>query len=214
MEPTLQHGDIVLVRKSDFYGWHSIPKTAAQPPQPPAPQPTRTRTNNLNHSSTIPSSTTTTTTTTADTSSPPSSPEHDARNEADFLKLQHHQNQERIQLQQLEAQHCHNPNTSNTFWLIQKPPLAVTGQVVVYRNLHEFPSSWNIKRVIGVGGQVVRQTNVVYVVCSRIHWNNNNSNHGKKKKGRECNCRVANQQQHRVKREAMICLVFWGACFI
>jgi hypothetical protein len=105
MEPTLQHGDIVLVRKSDFYGWHSITKTtvaaAAVAPPPGAPKTSRTRTNNGNHTSTTSSSSSPTTTTTtavaaeaADTQ-PPSSPEHDARNAAD-LKLQHHQNQERI----------------------------------------------------------------------------------------------------------------------
>jgi hypothetical protein len=166
MEPTLQHGDIVLVRKSDFYGWHSTTKTpvaAAPPPSPAvaAPKTTRTRTNNGNPTSTTSSSSSTTTTTAvaaeaaAADAQPPSSPEHDARNAAD-LKLQHHQNQERIQVQKFEAQHCHNPSNSNMFWLIQKPPLAVTGQVVVYRNPQEFPSSWNIKRAIGVGGQVVR----------------------------------------------------------
>jgi signal peptidase I len=44
-----------------------------------------------------------------------------------------------------------------TGW-IRTPPVPVTGNIVVYKDPETYPPKWNIKRVIGLGGQVVRTT--------------------------------------------------------
>jgi signal peptidase I len=60
---------------------------------------------------------------------------------------------ERQKLKQLEQMHCKS-NGSNS-WLLQKPPSILSGSAVVYKSPQEYPAVWTIKRVIGVGGQVV-----------------------------------------------------------
>jgi signal peptidase I len=60
---------------------------------------------------------------------------------------------ERQKLKQVEQMHCKS-NGSNS-WLLQKPPSILTGSVVVYKSPQEYPATWTIKRVIGLGGQVV-----------------------------------------------------------
>jgi hypothetical protein len=60
---------------------------------------------------------------------------------------------ERQKLKQVEQMHCKS-NESNS-WLLQKPPSILSGSVVVYKSPQEYPAAWTIKRVIGLGGQVV-----------------------------------------------------------
>jgi signal peptidase I len=60
---------------------------------------------------------------------------------------------ERERVLHLEQVHCSQTAGS---WLLRRPPIPATGNIVVYRDPEEFPSKWNIKRVIGLGGQVVR----------------------------------------------------------
>jgi hypothetical protein len=60
---------------------------------------------------------------------------------------------EREKLKQLEQRYCKS-NGSNS-WLLQKPPSILSGSVVVYKNPQDYPAAWTIKRVIGLGLQVV-----------------------------------------------------------
>ena len=74
------------------------------------------------------------------------------------------ESEERNQLLQFESMYCYSPTTgvasnanNNTgSWVFRRPPIVLTGQVIVYRNPFEYPSSFHIKRVVGLGGQVVR----------------------------------------------------------
>ena len=61
---------------------------------------------------------------------------------------------EREQVQEWERTHCNQ--TISPSWFVKKPPLPVTGNIIVYQDPEYYPSRWNIKRVIGLGGQVVR----------------------------------------------------------
>jgi signal peptidase I len=61
---------------------------------------------------------------------------------------------ERQKVNQIEQMHCKS-NGSHS-WLLQKPPSILSGSVVVYKSPQEYPADWTIKRVIGLGGQVVR----------------------------------------------------------
>lgn len=61
---------------------------------------------------------------------------------------------ERERVLQWERNHCSQMAPS---WLVKKPPIPVTGNVIIYRDPHDYPSQLNIKRVIGLGGQVVRR---------------------------------------------------------
>ena len=74
-------------------------------------------------------------------------PEKEEEAKDESLKL------ERIRLQEWEQTHC---NQTPPPFLIKKPPMAITGKVVVFQDPEEYPAKWNIKRAIGLGGQVVR----------------------------------------------------------
>ena len=60
---------------------------------------------------------------------------------------------EQQKVKQVEQMHCKSDGTNS--WLIQKPPTTLSGSVVVYKSPQEYPAAWTIKRVIGLGGQVV-----------------------------------------------------------
>jgi signal peptidase I len=60
---------------------------------------------------------------------------------------------QRDRLEEFEALHC-----STTPSIIQKPPMPLTGDVVVYKDPRDYnpQQKMNIKRVVGLGGQIVR----------------------------------------------------------
>ena len=62
---------------------------------------------------------------------------------------------ERQQVNALEKLYC-NPSGAIS-WFLQKPPLPLTGDIVVYKDPEYFSAKWNVKRVIGLGGQVVSE---------------------------------------------------------
>lgn len=60
---------------------------------------------------------------------------------------------ERQTLEDFEQAHC---SASPYYWLLKNPPLPLTGDIVIYKDKESYNSSkWNIKRVVGLGGQVV-----------------------------------------------------------
>eukprot|EP00980_Cylindrotheca_fusiformis_P005299 scaffold1136_cov146-Cylindrotheca_fusiformis.AAC.12 len=64
---------------------------------------------------------------------------------------------QRQTLEEFEARHC----ATNPSLLLQKPPMALTGDVVVYIDPSDYYHSFwrrpkvNVKRVVGLGGQIV-----------------------------------------------------------
>ncbi len=52
----------------------------------------------------------------------------------------------------LEKIHCHSNGVS---WLLHKPPTPIVDDIVVYKDPTEYPWKYSIKRVIGLGQQVV-----------------------------------------------------------
>jgi signal peptidase I len=61
--------------------------------------------------------------------------------------------EERDKVKEFEKVYC---SQTAPIWLVRKPPIPATGDIVVFRDPAEYPAKWNIKRVIGLGGQVVR----------------------------------------------------------
>ena len=139
MEPTLKDGDIVVVRKSDIYWWHRVLDDVqhgvgkGNPPDPPSrgKRATDSKANGTN-------------------------PEAFDQPQGHFSSEKRRENEERRTVLRLEANHCQNPAADTPYWIYQKPPVARTGHVVVYQNPNEYPSTWNIKRAVGLGCQVVR----------------------------------------------------------
>ena len=129
MEPTLKDGDIVIVRKSDFTRYHNkIPKTL-----------------NEGSDGIIISS--------------------NNKNDNDLKKQR--ECQLRHKVLKYEATHCNNPSINVPTWFYSYPAIPLTNNIVVYCNPQEYYSnnnggwkskspSLNIKRVVGLGGQVVR----------------------------------------------------------
>ena len=60
-----------------------------------------------------------------------------------------------------EKDHC---RSSSFTGCVRSPPVPVTGNIVVYKDPQTYPPKWNIKRVIGLGGQVVRTNREFCVV--------------------------------------------------
>jgi signal peptidase I len=60
---------------------------------------------------------------------------------------------ERSHVLEYEKEHCRS--SPRTGWL-RTPPVPVTGNIVVFQDPEIYPSKWNIKRVNGLGGQIVR----------------------------------------------------------
>ena len=72
---------------------------------------------------------------------------------------------ERQALQKWEQTHCSQPSHSP---ILQKPPVPLTGEVVVYKDPETYQSRWNIKRVIGLGGQVVSTSTICELSFARM----------------------------------------------
>jgi signal peptidase I len=54
----------------------------------------------------------------------------------------------------LEYEKDHSRSSPRTGWL-RTPPVPVTGNIVVFQDPTIYPAKWSIKRVIGLGGQMV-----------------------------------------------------------
>ena len=106
MEPSLKHGDIVIVRKADGI-WQK-----------------QTR-----------------------------------KDEDPLLTFQ------RRQQIDLEKIHCHSNGVS---WLIHKPPTPVLDDIIVFKDPSEYPWKYSIKRVVGLGQQVVMMPNNRYPATSNF----------------------------------------------
>jgi inner membrane protease subunit 1 len=78
----------------------------------------------------------------------PDGPRNDDDNDGD----DHQWAVERGRVLEWEQTNCRSgPHTG---W-VRTPPVPVTGDVVVFRDPERYPSTWNVKRVIGLGGQTV-----------------------------------------------------------
>lgn len=106
MEPSLKHGDIVVVRKSDGI-WQR-----------------KTR-----------------------------------KDEDPMLTFQ------RDHQRDLEQIHC---NSNGVGWLLHKPPMPVVGDIIVYQDPTEYPPRYSIKRVVGLGQQIIMMPNNRYKPDSKL----------------------------------------------
>ena len=52
----------------------------------------------------------------------------------------------------LERRYCHSNGAS---WLIHKPPMPVVDDIVVFKDPTQYPWSYSVKRVVGLGQQIV-----------------------------------------------------------
>ena len=93
MEPSLKHGDIVVVRKADGI-WQRKTRKEEDP--------------------------------------------------VDTFQREHQRD--------LEHKHC---NANGVGWLLHKPPMPVVDDIVVYHDPEEYPPKYSIKRVVGLGQQVI-----------------------------------------------------------
>lgn len=69
----------------------------------------------------------------------------------------HHNNiwlAERSKILNLEKEHC---QSNGAIGLLRKPPVPITGDIIVYKDPHKYPDRLNVKRVTALGGQTVRQ---------------------------------------------------------
>lgn len=132
MEPTLHDGDLLLVRKSDNPWWRRLTKRV---------QRNLERCYHLYYS--------------GEKSEFPIDERNLDEEEEDFESIE--RILERRTLKDYERQHCATAPS-----LQIKPPLALSGDIVVYKNpkyYHcqaEVDAVLNVRRVIGLGGQVVR----------------------------------------------------------
>mmetsp|Transcript_27333 Transcript_27333/g.38473 ORF Transcript_27333/g.38473 Transcript_27333/m.38473 type:complete len:225 (+) Transcript_27333:235-909(+) len=118
MEPTLKDGDIVLVKKSDFF-----------------PGFWGTSNHKPNNNAVYPSD--------DDDGGSPNTTRRSNSDETD-----------RARLARVEAS---IGNTPSTLW--SKPPEILSGHVVVYKSPNNaYPHEYHIKRVVAIGGQMIRPT--------------------------------------------------------
>ncbi|KAG7344245.1 signal peptidase I [Nitzschia inconspicua] len=129
MEPSLQDGDVVVVRKADGI-WQRWTQTW--------PIKDNVNNNNKNSNSSSNNNNKKIGDNDADNTNPSISPFAWAIERGDVLEY--------------EMEHCRS--SPRTGWL-RTPPVPVTGNIVVFQDPETYPSQWNIKRVIGLGGQVV-----------------------------------------------------------
>lgn len=122
MEPTLLHGDVVVVRKSDGF-WQKWTRNVA------AGRGGRNGDEDGDGG--------------AGASAAP--PDADADDELWMA--------ERRRAAQYERDHCGTGGARGL--LLDRPPVPLRGTIVVFRDPQAYPSSWSIKRVVGLGGQRV-----------------------------------------------------------
>lgn len=107
MEPSLRHGDIVVVRKSDGI-WQKQTRNKTEDP------------------------------------------------------IVTFQRQQQIDLEKI---HCHSNGVS---WLIHKPPIPVVDDIVIYKDPTEYPWKYSIKRIVGLGQQIVMMPSNRYKPASQF----------------------------------------------
>ena len=177
MEPTLQHGDIVVVRKSDFARYHHHQQQTDENINTFDDRDKGNK-NSINNQK--------------QQNQQQEDNDKEAKETNLRLKRQHKQNLLRQSVLQYEMKHCNNPSINFVpyYWFYSYPAIPVTDQIVVYRNPQDYynnnnnaptndtsssSSKWPwlspsksssspslmIKRVIGLGGQVVRFLHVV-----------------------------------------------------
>ena len=180
MEPTLHDGDILLIRKSDFFPLETSTRHRRFQRRRRIKQGQDNNNNNNNNN---------------DDDDDDDDDEEGKDHHRDYQnhlatvpiltnhkKNNNHQEEEaeevewrlrrrmieRRRLLEYEATHCYIHGSPNPSWLMQRPPVPLTGDIVVYQNPHEYPTTWNIKRVIGLGGQVVRTYVIIRVSFPRL----------------------------------------------
>lgn len=65
----------------------------------------------------------------------------------------------------IEKTYCHSNGVS---WLLHKPPTPIVDDVIVYKDPSEYPWKYSIKRVVGLGQQVVMMPSNRYRPASRF----------------------------------------------
>lgn len=69
----------------------------------------------------------------------------------------------------LERTHCHSNGVS---WLIHKPPIPVVNDIIIYKDPTEYPWRHCIKRVVGLGQQIVMMPSNRYKPASKYQMDN------------------------------------------
>ncbi len=59
---------------------------------------------------------------------------------------------ERERILAYERDHC---NSNGAIGLLRKPPIPISGNIVVFKNPEKYPDQWNIERVLATGGETV-----------------------------------------------------------
>eukprot|EP00536_Pseudo-nitzschia_multiseries_P012289 jgi/Psemu1/208220/e_gw1.462.10.1 len=127
MEPTLFHGDIVVVRKSDGFWQHwtrSFDKATIERKE--------------------------------------GNYEHERTTDNNQWAV------ERERVLAFEREHC---NSNGAIGLLRKPATPITGDIVVFKDPEKYPDRWNIKRVVALGGQIMR-TSYVPPYCIWVEGDN------------------------------------------
>jgi len=112
MEPSLKHGDILVVRKSDGI-WQKQTRKEEDP----------------------------------------------------MLNFQ------RQQQADLERIHCHSNGSS---WLLHRPPAPVVDDIIVFKDPTEYPWKYSVKRIVGLGQQIVMMPSNRYKPASQFQMDNDN----------------------------------------
>ena len=76
----------------------------------------------------------------------------------EVVRLKKEEERQRVKI--FERNHC--SQMDSPIWFVKKPPIPATGDVVVFCDPTEYPPKWNIKRVIGLGGQVLMMPSCRY----------------------------------------------------
>uniref|UniRef100_A0A6T9YI78 Mitochondrial inner membrane protease subunit 2 n=1 Tax=Pseudo-nitzschia arenysensis TaxID=697910 RepID=A0A6T9YI78_9STRA len=60
---------------------------------------------------------------------------------------------ERERILAYERDHC---NSNGAIGLLRKPPIPISGNIIVFKNPEKYPDQWSIQRVLATGGETVR----------------------------------------------------------
>jgi hypothetical protein len=156
MEPTLLDGDIVLVRKSDglWQRWtRNTPTNGTSTTTTTTTTPTtvqkESNDDNINHIDTDGDK---------DHNKNKNSPSQSQSQTEEKQSMNERWMMERREVLVHEKMYC--STTGTTGLLLHKPPIPIVGDIVIYNDPQTYTCNynhqWNIKRVIGLGGQTVR----------------------------------------------------------
>mmetsp|Transcript_53322 Transcript_53322/g.59592 ORF Transcript_53322/g.59592 Transcript_53322/m.59592 type:complete len:226 (+) Transcript_53322:31-708(+) len=105
--------------------------------------------------------------------------EKEQEEEEGKVKLKNNDNNEwaieRGKILLFEKDHC---NSNGYIGLLKKPPIPITGDIVVYKDPEKYPDQLNVNRVSAIGGQTVRTNNGItaYVPAYKLWVEGDNPN--------------------------------------